>query len=644
MRPAVLAILTRAAFAREFRRGASRVVLSQALLPIGIVWFFDFIEVDVARAPDGWAMLGVAVVIWWLFANASRAGMVLWDERHLVDGTRIPVWMVVAPAALVPVGVFVAHLAILEVAMSVGSAGSAVSAEVVVAGGIALAAGLAAGLLAARALRLRRARASLPAVLLAATFIATPVLYPVSALEGAADAWCSVNSVCAAVELGRAGVADVPTSLPGAAVPIAAVLAGLLLGAALVLNRRPSLLSTARSGSPVLVVSGIGSTAAERGVTGRLALEEGEIVVAVGDHSDRTRFLAIAAGLHASAGSRVEVRGGVSSLLDPRLGFHSSLSGRDNVRLRAHLQGVAAPEVAERLRAVLRFAEVESRAHVPAGRLSAAERTRLGFATMVFLPGGLLVWDDDVLARVPDFRTKCLALVAALLRDGRSILIGTSDVGKVDELSPRAVWIDEEGVRADGPSRLVVAELLAPRVVSGPVDDTTTTSPCRVVGIHQLDEHGEPAQRYLPGDPIVVALDLQLRQPVERPYLVLGIAGRSGPITAAATFLDGHRPASLDGNTRVECHFEGLVLAPGHTFTVRFAIYADDGWSIVYPKREVAHFVMGGSAADCGFAGAKAENRILSTAPVVSRYSWKFQGAAEEWFGGAQGRRSPQLP
>jgi hypothetical protein len=122
---------------------------------------------------------------------------------------------------------------------------------------------------------------------------------------------------------------------------------------------------------------------------------------------------------------------------------------------------------------------------------------------------------------------------------------------------------------------------------------------------------------------------LELARRVELPYFLVSIAGEFGPIAAASMFLDGHRPASIEGLYRLECRFEGLVLAPGHTFTVRFALYASDGTTVLYPKRVIASFVMGGSAAACGFLDEKAEGRILGTAPVLASYSWRLPGSVE---------------
>jgi len=94
----------------------------------------------------------------------------------------------------------------------------------------------------------------------------------------------------------------------------------------------------------------------------------------------------------------------------------------------------------------------------------------------------------------------------------------------------------------------------------------------RLAAVELLDEHGKPAMCYFPGDPITVAVELELKRRVELPYFLLSIAGAFGPIAAASMFHDGCRPAYIEGMYRIECTFEKLFLAPRQHFTVRFAL------------------------------------------------------------------------
>ena len=172
---------------------------------------------------------------------------------------------------------------------------------------------------------------------------------------------------------------------------------------------------------------------------------------------------------------------------------------------------------------------------------------------------------------------------------------------------------------------------LEPRVTVAPLDPPACSPRVsRLAAVGLLDKHGEPATCYFPGDPITVAIELELTRRVELPYFLVSIAGAFGPIAAASMFHDGCRPPFIEGRYRIECTFEKLILAPRQRFTVRFALYAADGTTIVYPKQVIASFVTGGSAAGCGFFHERAEGRILGGPPVLADYSWRMPGGIEK--------------
>jgi len=295
------------------------------------------------------------------------------------------------------------------------------------------------------------------------------------------------------------------------------------------------------------------------------------------------------------------------------------------------MEGLPLSEASARCTSIAQFAEIADMYHRPVHEYSAAVLARLGFGMMAFLGAQVLIWDDVLERCDPTFRQKCLALIPSLLREGKSILMATHDVGKVEEISPRAIWIDDGRIRMDGASREILDRYLEARIASAPFDPPGVfPGASRLTSVELLDEHGKPATCYIPGDPITVAIELELKTRVELPYFLVSIAGEFGPITAASMFHDGYRPASIEGLYRIECRFEHLVLAPRQCFTVRFALYAEDGTTILHPKRVIASFVTGGSAAACGFFHERAEGRILGAPPVLVDYRWRMPGGIDK--------------
>jgi ABC-type polysaccharide/polyol phosphate transport system ATPase subunit len=364
-----------------------------------------------------------------------------------------------------------------------------------------------------------------------------------------------------------------------------------------------------------------------------LSLDAGEIAILVGAPGcGKTLLLKIAAGLMRPSAGVVRVEGGSASLIYPKAGWHSGLTGRENLILHCVAQGLPISEARRQCERIGSFAEIDGSLDRPVQEYSDVMLARLAFGVMAFLDARVLIW-DDVLERSDSlFRQKCLGLIPALLREGKAILMATHDMGKAEEMSPRAIWLEEGRVRADGGTRDVLDRYLEPRVILGPLDPPGVFAGgvSRLAGVGLLDKQGEPATSYFPGDPIRVAIELELTRRVELPYFLVSIAGTFGPIAAASMFHDGFRPPFIDGRYRIECTFEKLVLAPRQRFTVRFALYAADGTTILYPKQVIASFVTGGSAAGCGFFHERADGRILGGPPVLADYSWRMPGGIEK--------------
>jgi ABC-type polysaccharide/polyol phosphate transport system ATPase subunit len=362
-----------------------------------------------------------------------------------------------------------------------------------------------------------------------------------------------------------------------------------------------------------------------------LTLKPGEIAILLGmPGCGKTSLLKIAARLMRPTAGFVHVEGGSASLINPRCGLHTALSGRANIILRGLLEGLPISEARARCIQIAHFTELETVFDRPVREYSEVILARLAFGAMAFLESRVLIWDDVLERCDPTFRQKCLALVPTLLHDGKSILMATHDVGKVEEISPRAIWLEEGRVRMDGASRDVLDRYLEGGVKPAPIDPPGVfTGESRLAGVALLDEHGKPATCYFPGDPITVSVELELKRRVELPYFLVSIAGAFGPIAAASMFHDGCRPASIEGLYRVDCTFEKLFLAPRQCFTVRFALYAADGTTTLHPKRVIASFVTGGSAAACGFFHERAESRVLGAPPVLANYRWRMPGGID---------------
>ncbi len=223
-------LLVKGALKREFLRAPITALWRHILLPTAVVCLVSFLAIG-AAAGDGWPMVAVAGAVWLLFANSvNHGGMVLWQERRLLRQAVIPAWLLLTAAAVVPIGLFGVHLSLVHLALLASSfPGGGRAVETLVAGAIAAACGLGAGILAARLTGFRpKFTFTLPKLLLA-SLVLTPVFYRLSALDGLKGIWCRANPLCVATELARAGISSQSESLPRYAEALACVFSGVVL-------------------------------------------------------------------------------------------------------------------------------------------------------------------------------------------------------------------------------------------------------------------------------------------------------------------------------------------------------------------------------------------------------------------------------
>ena len=199
-------------------------------MPAAVITFVSSLDTG-APARDRWPRLAVAGAVWLLFANSvNHGGMMLWRERWLLRQAVVPPGLLLAAAALVPLGLFAVHLSLIHLALRASALpGGGAGVETLLGGGIAAVSGLGAGVFAAHLTELRPGFALILPKLLLASLVMTPVFYPPSALDGLKGAWCLANPLCVATEFGRAGMLFQAEPLPRYAVFIACASSGAIL-------------------------------------------------------------------------------------------------------------------------------------------------------------------------------------------------------------------------------------------------------------------------------------------------------------------------------------------------------------------------------------------------------------------------------
>lgn len=138
----------------------------------------------------------------------------------------------------------------------------------------------------------------------------------------------------------------------------------------------------------------------------------------------------------------IRIRGRVSSLLEVGTGFHSELTGRENIYLNGAILGMTRAEIARKFDAIVDFAEVEAFLDTPVKRYSSGMYVRLAFAVAANLEPDILIIDEVLAVGDTDFQRKCIARIKSIASGQSTVLFVSHNMDAVRMLCHRCMLLD----------------------------------------------------------------------------------------------------------------------------------------------------------------------------------------------------------
>ncbi len=200
----------------------------------------------------------------------------------------------------------------------------------------------------------------------------------------------------------------------------------------------------------------------------RFGVDEGEVLGVVGlNGAGKSTLLKILSRITEPTEGRSRTRGRVGALLEVGTGFHPELSGRENILLNGVILGMKRAEVRRRFDEIVAFAGVEQFLDTPLKRYSSGMHLRLAFAVAAHVDPDILIVDEVLAVGDVAFRERCLGTMSDLANDGRTVVFVSHDLGSVNQLCPRTIWLEQGRLRADGPTATVIEEYVRSAVPRG---------------------------------------------------------------------------------------------------------------------------------------------------------------------------------
>jgi len=190
-------------------------------------------------------------------------------------------------------------------------------------------------------------------------------------------------------------------------------------------------------------------------------MHQGEVLGVIGRNgSGKSTLLKILSRITRPTAGRAWIRGRVGSLLEVGTGFHSELTGRENIFLNGAILGMRRAEILRRFDEIIEFAEIGEFLDTPVKRYSSGMAMRLAFAVAAHLDPEILLVDEVLAVGDAVFQKKCLGKMGEASHHGRTALFVSHNMLAVQTLCHSAIWLDQGRIRDYGPAGEIVHNYL----------------------------------------------------------------------------------------------------------------------------------------------------------------------------------------
>src|SRR5215218_523872 len=175
-----------------------------------------------------------------------------------------------------------------------------------------------------------------------------------------------------------------------------------------------------------------------------LEVQRGEVVGIIGGNgAGKSTLLKILSRIVAPTEGWAEIEGRVGSLLEAGTGFHSELTGRENVYMSGAILGMRKAEIDRKFDEIVAFADVGPFLDTPVKRYSSGMQVRLAFAVAAHLDSDILIIDEVLAVGDADFQKKCLGKMQDVSAHGRTVLFVSHNMGIINSLCPKSVLLSQ---------------------------------------------------------------------------------------------------------------------------------------------------------------------------------------------------------
>jgi len=172
-------------------------------------------------------------------------------------------------------------------------------------------------------------------------------------------------------------------------------------------------------------------------------IQQGDAVGIIGRNgAGKSTLLKILSRVTTPTTGKINIKGRVASLLEVGTGFHSELTGRENIYLNGAILGMKKKEIDRKFDEIVDFSGVERYIDTPVKRYSSGMYVRLAFAVAAHLESEILIVDEVLAVGDAEFQKKCLGKMGEISKgEGRTVLFVSHNMAAVQSLCQKGILL-----------------------------------------------------------------------------------------------------------------------------------------------------------------------------------------------------------
>lgn len=305
----------------------------------------------------------------------------------------------------------------------------------------------------------------------------------------------------------------------------------------------------------------------------------GETLGIVGANgAGKSTLLSLLAGTKTPTKGTLRTRGTISSLLELGAGFHPDLTGRENVYLAGAIMGLSRRQMRERFDAIVAFAGMGDFIDQPVKHYSSGMYVRLGFAVAVEVDPDILLIDEVLAVGDDNFQKKCLAKIESFRKLGKTMLIISHDLGTIQSISDRILFLDEGRVAGIGDPHETIGgyrALSRARQTQGH-EREWGTGEARIDDVIFEDADGKPADTFASGSPVRCRIRYTAQKRIPSPVFGFSLSEADTRLVFGSnTQVEGVNLEAIEGSGELILTLETLPVAAGN-YLFSFSLHSPD--------------------------------------------------------------------